>query len=205
MSMIVKDVLPPLERMRTILESQNGTLLTTDLAKFNIPRTYLSILERNGEIERVSRGVYQAKDAIKDELFSIQATCRSAVYSHETALYLHDLTDRSPLRYSLTVPVGYHSSSLIQGGYKIFYVNRSVFDLGVITLKSPHGNPIRVTNLERTICDVLRSRNQMDMQIVYEALKRYVKRNEKDIDLLYAYAKSFRVQKIIRQYIEVLL
>lgn len=203
--MIVKDTLSPLERMRTILESQNGTLLTTDLAKFNIPRTYLSILERNGEIEKVSRGVYQAKDAIKDELFCIQATCRSAVYSHETALYLHDLTDRSPLRYSLTVPVGYHSTSLIQGGYKIFYVNRSVFDLGVITLKSPHGNPIWVTDLERTICDVLRSRNQMDMQIVYEALKRYVKRNEKDIDLLYAYAKRFRVQKIIRHYIEVLL
>lgn len=205
LSMIVKDVLSPLERTRKILAGQNGTLLTTDLAKFDIPRTYLSILERNGEIERVSRGVYQAKDAIEDELFSIQATCRSAVYSHETALYLHDLTDRSPLRYSLTVPVGYHSASLIQGGYKIFYVNRSVFDLGVITLKSPHGNPIRVTGLERTICDILRSRNQMDMQIVYETLKRYVKRNEKDIDLLYAYAKRFRVQKIIRQYIEVLL
>ena len=205
MSMIVKDALSPLERTRKILEDQNGTLLTADLAKFNIPRTYLSILERNGEIQRVSRGVYQAKDAIEDELFSVQATSRSAVYSHETALYLHDLTDRSPLRYSLTVPVGYHSASLIQEGYKIFYVNRSVFDLGVITLKSPHGNPIRVTNLERTICDVLRSRNQMDMQIVYEALKRYVKRNEKDIDLLYAYAKRFRVQKIIRQYIEVLL
>lgn len=205
LSMIVKDVLSPLERTRKILAGQNGTLLTTDLAKFDIPRTYLSILERNGEIERVSRGVYQAKDAIEDELFSIQATCRSAVYSHETALYLHDLTDRSPLRYSLTVPVGYHSASLIQGGYKIFYVNRSVFDLGVTTLKSPHGNPIRVTGLERTICDILRSRNQMDMQIVYETLKRYVKRNEKDIDLLYTYAKRFRVQKIIRQYIEVLL
>jgi predicted transcriptional regulator of viral defense system len=203
--MIVKDAPSPLERMRIILESQNGTLLTADLAKFNIPRTYLAILERNGEIERVSRGVYQAKDAIEDELFRIQATCHSAVYSHETALYLHDLTDRSPLRFSLTVPVGYHSASLIQGGYKIFYVNRSMFDLGVITLKSPHGNSIRVTDLERTICDVLRSRNQMDMQIVYEALKRYVKRNEKDIDLLYAYAKRFRVQKIIRQYIEVLL
>ena len=203
--MIVKDALSPLERTRKILVGQNGTLLTTDLAKFNIPRTYLSILERNGEIERVSRGVYQAKDAIEDELFSIQATCRSAVYSHETALYLHDLTDRSPLRYSLTVPVGYHSASLIQGGYKIFYVNRSVFDLGVITLKSPHGNPIRVTGPERTICDIFRSRNQMDLQIVYEALKRYIKRNDKDIDLLYAYAKRFRVQKIIRQYIEVLL
>jgi len=203
--MIVKDALSPLERTRKILAGQNGTLLTTDLAKFNIPRTYLSILERNGEIERVSRGVYQAKDTIEDELFRIQATCRSAVYSHETALYLHDLTDRSPLRYSLTVPVGYHSASLIQGGYKIFYVNRSVFDLGLITLKSPHGNPIRATGLERTICDIVRSRNQIDTQLLYDALKRYVRKSEKNIDLLYSYAQKFRIQKIVREYVELLL
>jgi uncharacterized protein involved in tellurium resistance len=79
-----------------------------------------------------------------------------------------------------------------------------MFGLGVITLKSPHGNPIRVTDLERTICDIVRSRNQMDMQIVYEALRCYVKRTDRDVDLLYNYAGRFRVQKIIRQYIEVL-
>jgi hypothetical protein len=205
MSMIVKDTLSPLERMRNILEGQNGTLLTADLAKFNIPRTYLSILERNGEIERVSRGVYQVKDAIEDELFSLHATHRSTIYSHETALYLHDLTDRPPMRYALSVPVGYHSDSLIKGGYKIFYVKRGLFDIGVLALKSPHGNPIRATSLERTICDVVRSRHQMDMQLVYQSLKRYVHKNEMNIDLLYSYAERFRIQTIIREYIEVLL
>jgi len=203
--MSVKYGLSLLEQTRKILASRNGTLLTTDLAKFNIPRTYLSIMERNGEIERVSRGVYQAKDAIQDELFSIQAIYKSSIYSHETALYLHDLTDRSPLRYSLTVPVGYHSASLIQSGHKIFYVNRNLFNTGVVTMKSAHGNPIRATGLERTICDIVRSRNQMEMLLVYEALKHYVKKNEMNIDLLYSYAKRFRVQRIIREYMEILL
>ncbi len=204
MSMLVKDVLSPLERTRKILADQNGTLLTSDLAKFNIPRTYLSILERNGEIVRAARGVYQSNEVIGDELFSIQGTHRSTIYSHETALYLHDLTDRTPLRYSLSVPIGYHSVSLVKGGYKIFYVKRDLFDLGVIMLKSPHGNPIRVTGMERTICDILRSRNQMEMSLVYGALRRYVKRTDRNIDLLYDYAVRFRVKKIIRQYIEVL-
>jgi predicted transcriptional regulator of viral defense system len=205
MSMVVQDALSPLERTRKILASRNGTLVTSDLAEFNIPRTYLSIMERNGEIEKVSRGVYQAKDSIPDELFSIQAIYKSSIYSHETALYLHDLTDRSPLRYSLTVPVGYHSVSLIQCGHKIFYVNRNLFDMGVVTMKSTHGNPIRATGLERTICDIVRSRNQVEMPLVYGALRRYVKRTDRDIDLLYDYAGRFRVQKIIRDYIEVLL
>jgi predicted transcriptional regulator of viral defense system len=205
MSVIVNNKVSPLERIRKILESQRGTLFTSDLAKFNIPRTYLVILEQKGEIKRVSRGVYQAPNSLEDEWFSFQAIYSSSIYSHETALYLHDLTDRTPLRYSISVPVGYHTKSLNKSGHKIFYVNRKLFDLGVITLKSPHGNPIRATNMERTICDVVRSKNQIDTQFLYDALKRYVRKSEKNIDLLYSYAQNFRIQKIVREYIEVLL
>lgn len=205
MSMVVKDELPQLKRIRKILEDQHGTLLTSDLVNYNIPRTYLSVLERNGEIERVSRGVYKAANSLEDELFSFQARFKSSIYSHETALYLQDLTDRTPLSYSISVPVGYHSISLKKSGHKIFYVNRSLFDLGVISMKSSHGNEIRTTNLERTICDALRSRNQIDVQLINESLKRYVGKKERNIDLLYSYAKKFRIQKIVRAYIEVLL
>lgn len=205
MSMNVKNGISPLERIRKILKDQRGTLLTSDLEKFNIPRTYLSILERKGEIERVSRGVYTTAASIEDEMFSFQAKYKSSVFSHETALFLHDLTDRSPLFFSVSVPAGYHSALLNQSGHKVFYIYRRLFDLGVVSMESPHGNEIRVTNLERTICDVLRSRNQMDIQIVNDALKRYVKKREKNIDLLHRYAQKFRIEKIVRVYIEVLL
>ena len=205
MSMVVKHELSQLERIRKLLEDQHGTLLTSDLAKFNIPRIYLSILEHNGEIERVSRGIYRLVASIDDEMFNFQVRYKSSIFSHETALYLHDLTDRTPLSYSISIPVGYHSISLNEGGHKMFYVNRELFALGVILMKSPHGNEIRTTNLERTICDVLRSRNQVDVQFVNEALKKYVVHKDKNIDQLYNYASRFRIQKIVRTYIEILL
>lgn len=205
MSMVVKYELSQLERIRKLLEDQHGTLLTSDLAKFNIPRIYLSILEHNGEIERVSRGIYRLVASIDDEMFNFQVRYKSSIFSHETALYLHDLTDRTPLSYSISIPVGYHSISLNEGGHKMFYVNRELFALGVILMKSPHGNEIRTTNLERTICDVLRSRNQVDVQFVNEALKKYIVNKDKNIDQLYNYASRFRIQKIVRTYIEILL
>jgi predicted transcriptional regulator of viral defense system len=203
--MVVNKEISNFERIRKILQDQHGSLLTSDLVKFNIPRAYLSILERNGEIEQVSRGVYRLTASIEDEMFSFQARYKSSIYSHETALYLNDLTDRTPLSYSISVPVGYHSISLKESGHKIFYVNRNLFDLGVISMNSPHGNEIRTTNLERTICDVLRSRNQIDVQQINVSLKRYVRNKERNLDLLYDYARQFRIQKIIREYIEVLL
>ncbi|MHB1339985.1 MAG: type IV toxin-antitoxin system AbiEi family antitoxin domain-containing protein [Bellilinea sp.] len=205
MSMVVKHELSQLERIRKLLEDQHGTLLTSDLARLNIPRIYLSILEHNGEIERISRGIYRLVASIDDEMFDFQVRYKSSIFSHETALYLHDLTDRTPLSYSISIPVGYHSISLNEGGHKMFYVNRELFALGVILMKSPHGNEIRTTNLERTICDVLRSRNQVDVQFVNEALKKYIVNKDKNIDQLYNYASRFRIQKIVRTYIEILL
>jgi predicted transcriptional regulator of viral defense system len=154
MSINVKSDLPRIDKLRQIMEERQGLLLTSDLAKFNIPRTYLSIMEQNGEIERVSRGVYRSVSAfIEDELFSFQSRYSSTIFSHETALYLYGLIDRTPLTYSISVPSGYHSHFLNNSGHKIFYVNRDLFDLCITSMNTPHGNKVRTTDLERTICD----------------------------------------------------
>ena len=204
-SMVVKDKQNQIEKIRDILKDQNGILLTSDLLKYGIPRTYLSILEKKGEVQRISRGVYSATGYMVDEMVGIQARYKGAIFSHETALYLLGLSDRTPLFYSVTVPAGYNATSLKESGAKVYFVNRGLYQLGSITVRSPHGNDIRTFNLERTVCDVLRSRNQVDIQLVNEALKRYVMKKERDLDLLYNYARQFRVQIIVREYVEVLL
>jgi predicted transcriptional regulator of viral defense system len=106
--MVVKNKLARIVKIREILKKQHGTLFTSDLKIFNIPRIYLTILEQNGEIERVSRGIYRLVASIDDEMFNFQVRFKSSIYSHETALYLHDLMDRTQLSYSISVPVGYH-------------------------------------------------------------------------------------------------
>jgi predicted transcriptional regulator of viral defense system len=206
MSMIVKSDLPRIDKLRQIMERRQGLLLTSDLAKFNIPRTYLSIMEQNGEIERMSRGVYRSVSAfIEDELFTFQSRYSSTIFSHETALYLHGLTDRAPLTYSISVPSGYHSEFLNNSGHKIFYVSRDLFDLGITSMNTPHGNQVRTTDLERTISDILRSRSQIDTQVRNVALKGYVRNKDRNLDRLYRYAKRFHIQSIVREYLEILL
>ena len=125
--MVVKNEANPIDKIRDILRDQNGILSTSDLAKFGIPRTYLSILVKNSEIQRISRGVYSAANYLIDEMASIQARYKGAIFSHETALYLLGLTDRTPLFYSVTVPAGYNASPLKASAVKVYFVNRSLF------------------------------------------------------------------------------
>lgn len=60
-------------------------------------------------------------------------------------------------------------------------------------------------DLERTVCDLVRSRRNFEIQNFNMAIKSYLQRNDKDLNRLMRYGKAFRIEKIIRQYIEVLL
>ena len=59
--------------------------------------------------------------------------------------------------------------------------------------------------MERTICDIVRSRSTMETQVYQDALKQYSRRKDKNLHRLMDYAKTFRVEKMVREYMGILL
>ena len=103
-----------------------------------------------------------------------------------------------------------------QGGSKILadagcplttlvVIKPELFDLGKTELKTPAGNLVPCYDLERTVCDVIRSRNKLGTETFLAALKLYAANPKKDLNKLNSYAKKMRVANILRQYLEVLL
>ena len=119
--------------------------------------------------------------------------------------FFHDLTDREPNPYSITVKTGYNPASLQADGIKVYTIKKELHDVGIVTMNTPFGNPVPVYDMERTICDLIRSRSGIEMQTFQDALKQYAKRKDKDLRKLMRYAQMFRVEKLLRQYLEVLL
>ena len=161
-----------LEKLEKLIQNQHGTVLSADLDLHEIPRTYLQMMVEEGKLERVERGVYVSTDALEDELFFMQKKYPKLIYSHETALYMHGISDRTPFEYSATVPSGYKVVESVADRFKIYYIKKELHELGVETIKSSHGNTIRTYDVERTICDLIRSRSRIDVQILNDALKR---------------------------------
>lgn len=194
-----------LKKLEELIQKQHGTVLSADLDLYEIPRTYLQKMVAEGKLERVDRGIYVSTDAIEDELFSMQTKYPKLIYSHETALYLHGLSDRTPFEYSASVPSGYKVVGSVADRFKIYYIKKELHELGVETIRSSHGNPIRTYNVERTICDLIRSRSRIDVQILNDALKRFVKLKSADLSILMDYAKKLKIDAVLRNYLEVLL
>lgn len=194
-----------LEKLEKLIQKQHGTVLSADLDVYQIPRTYLQLMVAEGKLERVDRGVYVSSDSIEDKMYSMQGKYPKLIYSHETALYLHGLSDRTPFEYSASVPSGYKVVGSVAERFKIYYIKKDLHEMGVATVQSSHGNPIKTYNIERTICDLIRSRSRIDVQILNEALKRFVKLKSADLSMLMEYAKKLKIDTVLKNYLEVLL
>jgi len=197
--------LPIPEKLRALLMQKEGTVTTAEANKIGISNERLRLLVKSGELERAAFGVYVLPDEFIDKMYIAQLKRPKIIYSHETALFLHDLTDRDPISYAVTVPAGYNIAQLRKEGFTVYSIKRELHDLGVTKLTTMFGYIVIVYGLERTICDCLRSRNRMDISVVTDAVKRYVLRKDKDLYTLMKMSETFGVSKLIRSYMELLL
>jgi predicted transcriptional regulator of viral defense system len=193
------------QNLLKMIESNGGKITAFDAAKAGIPHAYLSKLVQENILERPLRGIYFKSTLFDDPMWSLQKRCPKIIFSHETALYLHNLSDRTPLTMSVSVSQNYNASTLREYGCKVYSIIPERFELGQIEMNTLMGNPIRVYDKERSICDIYRSKSRMDIQIVVQAMQRYAKRKDADFTKLYQYAKLLRVEKPITQALEILL
>lgn len=193
------------EQMNHLLELKNGVIRTSDIVAEGISKPYFAEFVKKQGLVRVSHGIYVSEDAWDDPMYLLQLRFPQAVFSHDTALYLHDLTDREPLKYAITVKTGYNTSKFQSLNVKAYTIKKDLHELGITEIASPFGNMVNVYDKERSVCDIVRSRSEIEIQTFQDALKMYTKRNDKDLHRLMLYAKAFHIDRILNQYLEVLL
>ena len=193
------------EQLDHLLKTQEGMLRTDQVVSAGISKPVFYNYVRSRDLERVAHGMYLSKDTWVDAMYLLHLRFSQVVFSHDTSLFFHDLTDREPLQYTVTVKTGYNPTKLKEEGVQVFTIKAELHEVGLITMQTPFGHDVPVYDMERTVCDLLRSRNHIEMQTFQGALKAYARRKDKDLRTLMRYAKLFRVEKILRQYLEVLL
>jgi len=194
-----------IEEILNMAKENNGTVTSAMVDGAGFSRGNIKYLVDSGMLEKTARGIYILPEVWEDEMYHLQNRFKRGIYSHETALFLFDLTDRTPNRYYMTFPLNYNLTKAKNENIRCMQCKPDLYELGITEAITPGGNTVRVYNVERTLCDILRTYSHIDIQIVSEAYKRYATRKDKNIPLLSEYAKKFRVEDKVRNYLEVLL
>lgn len=190
------------EKIFNLLRVNNGIITGKQVEQEKIPRTYIKILIDQGRILRIERGVYSSLEAWEDEMYILQYKHKRGIFSHITALYIHQMTDKTPEKFDMTFPFGYNAKydkSVIKARRCI----ENIYSIGIESGKTPFGRTINVYDIERTICDILKS--NCYIQIVNDAIKRYLLSNGRNVTKLIKYGVKLKVENKLNNYLRILL
>lgn len=193
------------EQILKLTRENNGIITSADITHKGILRGNLKALADAGKLERTTRGVYILPEIWEDEFINLQSRFKRGIFSHETALFLWDLTDRTPNHFNMTFPETYNLTNVKSEGIFASTVKRDWYEVGKTHVKSPGGNAITTYSMERTLCDILRRRSGADTGVIAEAFKRYIALKHKNIPRLSQYSKLFHLETKVRRYLELLL
>lgn len=192
-----------IEIIQKLMERNNGYITTKNLENFDISRNYLSIMTKKKMIEKVARGIYIDSTKIEDIYYVLSISTPKIIYSHMTALYFHGLSIKAPdSSFDITVTKKYNNPKLKK--HNVFYVDDKYYELGLTEVETPIGNKVKAYDVERCICDIIRSKKRMDSEYIKYSIREYIKRKDKDLIKLSNYADKMGIKDEVMNYIEMM-
>lgn len=190
-----------IEIIESIMKINNGYVTSKELSNLGIHRMYLNIMKEKGMIEKVGNGIYIDSSKIEDSYFVFGLELSNIIYSHMTALYFHGLSIKAPNdKYDITVPNNYFNYKI--KNHNVFYVDKNIYELGLTQVDTPMGNKVKSYDIERCVCDIIRSKNRMDSEFVKYSIREYIKRKDKDLVKLSKYADKMGIKNEVMDFME---
>ena len=186
-----------------LINKNDGIITTKQAREAGISNIYLSNLVKKGRIERIRNGVYLDVNRFGDEYYLFQAKFPKAIFSHNTALYFNNLTERTPNMIDVTVYRGYNAHTFPKN-VKVHYITKLNHELGVEKIVTPQGKEVVSYNVERTICDIIKNNTSIDNYTRNKSIKDYIKSGKMDEKRLLNYAAQLKCLKKLEIILEVL-
>ena len=188
--------------------AENKKFITTAELK-SMGYSYYKIrkLEEKGVLSRINRSTYENLTYKGDEndFFSAQAYVPNGVICLMSAARYYELTNFLPDAVDVAIERKKRVNTLPEWPeLRIFYFDSSRMDIGVTEIRDDD-NCFHIFDIEKTVVDIIYYRNKIGIEETSEVLRNYLKRKNRQIDRLYAYAKRLRCEKVVRTYLEVLV
>jgi len=192
------------EKPEDIFRSRGGLLRMSEAIERGITRYMLYSLRDKGVIEQVSRGVYRLVELppiSNPDLVTVGLRFPNAIICLVSALAYHEITTQVPHSVSVAVPRESRLPSLDYPPLLVHRFSDRAYRTGIEEHKID-GISVKIYSPEKTLADCFKFRNKIGMDVVLEALKLYKARKKFNLGALLNYAKTCRVEKVMRPYLE---
>lgn len=192
-----------MDRIFKKMEALGGVISTADMAsEAEYKRIYRAA--QRGELTKLSPGVYASPEALLDTMLDIGRIVPGGVVCLYNAWSHYQLTTVVPPHFCVAIERKRKVVVPPTLPITLYYWKEENLSLGV-TESVVSGHTVRITDIERSVCDAVKYRNKIGLDVCAEIIRTYLRKEGRDLSLLTAYAKKLRVWSTLKNYLEIAL
>ena len=185
------------------IESQGGIIVTTELSG-RAEYERLRRAERRGDVVKVRHGVYAEPTALLNTMIDVERIVPDGIVCLFTAWMHHQLCTTIPPSFCIAIDAKRKLKIPEELPITIYYWKAENLEFG-IEERVISGYCVRITDLERSVCDAVKYRNKIGLDICSEIIRSYIRKRERNLSRLADYAKKLRIEKVLNNYLEIAL
>lgn len=190
--------------IQSFFNTNDGIVRTKQLREAGFTHYQLNRLIQSGQVLKVKQGVYKLNNSDRSELTEVARIVPQGVFCLYTACQYYQLTTFVASAYHLAIS---KKSKVVLPAYppiKLYYWETVAYQTGRTEIK-PEGVPIPIYDLEKTVCDVIRQRNKVGLDLVKEVVTTYLQRTDRNLARLVEYADELGLKNYVSTYLDLLV
>ena len=184
--------------------ASQGGIITTD--SMTGQAEYKRILRAvgRGELIRLRHGVYAVPEATFSTMIDIDKIVPGGVVCLYSAWMHHQLSTQVPPAFCIAIENKRKIKVPTSVPVNLYYWKLENLQFG-IERRNISGYDVLITDIERSVCDAVKYRNKIGLDLCAEIIRSYLARNNRNLSRLMDYARRLRVANALNNYLEISL
>lgn len=189
-----------MERITDIVNQRGGIVSAKDLTRAEYTRVLRAV--GRGELIKVRQGVYATPQSLVNTMVDVEKIVPNGVICLYNAWAYHKLSTTIPPSVCIAIETKRKVRLPDYTSVQLYYWKKEYLHFG-IEEQEYSGYKVRITDLERSVCDAIKYRNKIGLDLCGEVVRSYLKRSDRSFSRLYVYAKRLRVANVLNNYLEI--
>lgn len=189
-----------MERIINIVNQRGGIVSAKDLTRAEYTRVLRAV--GRGELIKVRQGVYATPQSLVNTMVDVEKIVPNGVICLYNAWAYHKLSTTIPPSVCIAIETKRKVRLPDDTSVQLYYWKKEYLHFG-IEEQEYSGYKVRITDLERSVCDAIKYRNKIGLDLCGEVVRSYLKRTDRSLSKLYVYAKRLRVANVLNNYLEI--
>lgn len=185
------------------IASQGGIITTDSMTGQAEYKRVLRAVGR-GELIRLRHGVYAVPEATFSTMIDIDKVVPGGIVCLYSAWMHHQLSTQVPPAFCIAIESKRKIKVPTAVPINLYYWKSENLQFG-IERRNISGYDVLITDIERSVCDAVKYRNKIGLDLCAEIIRSYLARNNRNLSRLMDYARRLRVANVLNNYLEISL